>query len=117
MMRIIGSIWLVCLVAVSVVIPAEAQECVFCEAPRADNRPLYPLGNPVLPFGAPPVVVPQVPSNAAASRYLDAQTNATNEALSIYKYQAGILGNPSAQQQINLDRMMQDLRIQLNGGR
>jgi hypothetical protein len=117
MMRIIGSIWLGCLVVVSVVIPAEAQECVFCEVPRVENRPVYPLGGTVLPFGGPPVVVPQVPSNDAASRYLDAQTNATNEALSIYKYQAGILSNPQAQQQINIDRMMQDLRVQLNGGR
>jgi hypothetical protein len=71
----------------------------------------------VLPFGGAPVVVPQVPSNAAASRYIDAQTNATNEALSIYKYQAGILNNPTAQQQINIDRMMQDFRIQIQGGR
>jgi hypothetical protein len=117
-MKVISVIWLGCLVAVSVVIPAEAQECIFCEeAPRAFVAPPQPAAAPMFPFGGAPVVVPQVPSNAAASRYLDAQTNATNEALSIYKYQAGILNNPTAQQQINIDRMMQDLRIQLQGGR
>lgn len=110
-MRLIACIWLGCLIAVSVVLPAEGQECVFCEVPK------YPLQAPSYPFGAPPVVVPQVPSSEAVNRYLDAQTNATNEALSIYKYQAGILGNPAAQQQINIDRMMQDVRNQLQGRR
>ena len=117
-MRAIACIWLGCLVAVSVVLPAEGQECIFCEeAPRAYVAPLQPVAPPLLPFGSAPVVIQQAPSNAAVNRYLDAQTNATNESLSIYKYQAGILGNPAAQQQINVDRMMRDLRIQLQGGR
>ena len=96
MMRVIAVFWVSCLAAIAFVLPAEGQECVFCEAPK------YPQQAPPLPFGAPPVVVPQVPSNAAVNRYLDAQTNATNESLSIYKYQAGILGNPKRSNKLTL---------------
>jgi hypothetical protein len=109
-MKIIALIWLSCLVAVSVVLPAAAEDCVFCETEQA-----YPMGGSNYPLGSPQVVAPQPARDPALSRYLDAQTNATNEALSIYKYQAGILSNPQAQQQINIDRMMQDLRLQLQG--
>lgn len=110
-MKTIEAIFISSLIAMGVIATASAQSCVFCEPPqRPINAPAYPLI-------AAPIVIPQLPSNDAVSRYLDAQANATNESLSIYKYQSGILSNPQANQQINLDRMMQDFRSQIQGRR
>lgn len=114
-MRIISLIWLSCLVAVAVVLPARA-DCVFCEVPSVAKQPSqYPLNAPLYPFGNAPAVIPQAPSNAAVDRYLDGQNSINSEALSVYKYQQGILGNPGAQQQIMIDETMRDLRLRLQG--
>lgn len=115
-MRIITVIWLSCLVAVSVVLPAFADDCPLCRILQLANPPYEHQVRPI-PFGSVPAVVPQVPNNAAVNRYLDSQNKLDSEALSLRKYELGILDNPGAQNQIMIDNVFRDFRLNMQNNR
>ena len=111
-MRIVTVIWLSCLIAVAVVLPAKADDCPLCRILQLANPPYEHQVRPV-PFGSAPAVVPQVPNGAALNRYLDAQNGINSEALSVHKYELGILDNPGAQQKIMIDNVFRDFRLNM----
>jgi len=107
-MRIVTVIWLSCLVAVAVVLPAKAQTEIGSQ-PKQDSMELLIRRL----FNDRPVVIPQVTTNDGVSRYFDNQNRLDSEALSVHKYELGILDNPGAQNKIMIDNVFRDFRLNM----
>lgn len=113
-MKILTIFWLVCLLTIAVILPAKADDCPVCRILQLANPPYEHPVRPA-PFGSVPAAAPKLPNSAAVNRYLDTQNRLDSEALSVHKYELGITNNPGAQQQIMIDNVMRDLRLQLQG--
>lgn len=106
-MRIVTVFWLSCLVAVAVGLPAKAQTEI---GNQLKEDPSVTIMRQLL---APRAVVPQLPSNEIYNRYFDTQNKIDSEALSVKKYELGILDNPGAQNKIMIDNVFRDFRLNM----